>query len=346
MKTQLSFIKTARDKIQLLNQKLLPHKLDYVTCENGNDVAKAIKEMVVRGAPAIGISAAYGMYLTAWQASKKNKKLTLELLKKQKQILDAARPTAVNLSWATSEMLAVASKFFAADAAKEKDANLKLLLKLHEKALEIHNDDAERCLAMSNNAVKYLLTKYPREKYNILTHCNTGSLATGGIGTALGAIRVLHEKGKLNMVYACETRPYLQGARLTVFELQKDKIPVTLTIDAQAAYLMQKKLVDAVFVGADRVAANGDVANKVGTYGLSVVARAHRIPFFVVAPKSTFDNSLESGDKIVVEERSPAEVLEIAGRLIAPKVPVINYSFDITPQANITAIFSEEEILE
>jgi methylthioribose-1-phosphate isomerase len=148
------------------------------------------------------------------------------------------------------------------------------------------------------------------------------------------------------MVYADETRPYLQGSRLTVFELQKDKIPVTLTVDSQAAYLMQKKMIDAVFVGADRVAANGDVANKVGTYGLSVLAKAHRIPFFVVAPKSTFDASIETGEKIVVEERSPNEVLEIAGRVIAPKVPVVNYSFDITPAANITAIFSEDDTLE
>ncbi len=346
MKTNLSFIKTARDKIQLLNQKLLPHKLDYVTCNNGNDVARAIKEMVVRGAPAIGISAAYGMYLTGWEASKKNKKLTLDLFKKQKQLLDASRPTAVNLMWATREMLAVAQAFFAGDVSKAKDANLKLLLKLYEKALEIHNDDAERCLAMSNNAVKYLVTKYPKEKYNILTHCNTGSLATGGIGTAMGAIRLLHEKGKINMVYADETRPYLQGARLTAFELLKEKIPVTLTVDSQAGYLMQKKLIDAVFVGADRIAANGDVANKIGTYSLSVLAKAHRIPFFVVAPKSTFDNSIENGDKIIVEERSPLEVLEIAGRVIAPKVPVVNYSFDITPQANITAIFSEDDTLE
>jgi methylthioribose-1-phosphate isomerase len=346
MKTNLSFIKTARDKIQLLNQKLLPHKLDYVTCNNGNDVARAIKEMVVRGAPAIGISAAYGMYLTGWEASKKNKKLTIDLFKKQKQLLDASRPTAVNLMWATGEMLAVAQAFFVGDVSKAKDANLKLLLKLYEKALDIHNDDAERCLAMSNNAVKYLVTKYPKEKYNILTHCNTGSLATGGIGTALGAIRLLHEKGKINMVYADETRPYLQGARLTAFELQKEKIPVTLTVDSQAGYLMQKKLIDAIFVGADRIAANGDVANKIGTYSLSVLAKAHRIPFFVVAPKSTFDNSIENGDKIVVEERSPLEVLEIAGRVIAPKVPVVNYSFDVTPQANITAIFSEDDTLE
>ncbi|MBL8034749.1 MAG: S-methyl-5-thioribose-1-phosphate isomerase [Leptospiraceae bacterium] len=354
MKTNLSFIKTARDKIQLLNQKLLPHKLDYVTCTNGNDVAKAIKDMIVRGAPAIGISAAYGMYLTAWELSKKNKKVTLDVLKKQKQLLDAARPTAVNLAWATTQMLSTANAFFAREAPtptsgranQGKDANLKLLLALYEKALEIHNDDAERCLAMSNNAVKYLVTKYPKEKYNILTHCNTGSLATGGIGTALGAIRLLHEKGKINMVYADETRPYLQGSRLTAFELQKEKIPVTLTVDSQAAYLMQKKLIDAVFVGADRIAANGDVANKIGTYGLSVLAKAHRIPFFVVAPKSTFDNSIENGDKIVVEERSATEVLEIAGRVIAPKVPVVNYSFDVTPQSNITAIFSEEDTLE
>jgi len=354
MKTNLSFIKTARDKIQLLNQKLLPHKQEYVTCVNGGDVATAIKEMVVRGAPAIGISAAYGIYLTAWEASKKNKKITLDLLKKQKQQLDAARPTAVNLMWATQEMLAVATAFFAKEAttapganpSKAKDSPLKLLLALYEKALEIHNDDAERCLAMANNAVKYLVTKYPKEKYNILTHCNTGSLATGGIGTALGAIRLLAEKGKINMVYADETRPYMQGSRLTVFELQKEKIPVTLTIDSQAGYLMQKKLIDAVFVGADRVAANGDVANKIGTYSLSVLAKAHRIPFFVVAPKSTFDNKIENGDKIIVEERAPQEVLEIAGRVIAPKVPVINYSFDVTPHTNITAIFSEDDTLE
>ncbi|HRP70389.1 MAG TPA: S-methyl-5-thioribose-1-phosphate isomerase [Turneriella sp.] len=346
MKTNLSFIKTARDKIQLVDQKLLPQKLDYVTCKNGTDVAKAIKEMVVRGAPAIGISAAYGMYLTAWEASKKNKKLTVDIFKKQKQQLDAARPTAVNLMWATSEMLKTAEVFLTSDAAKAKDAALKLLLKLYDKALEIHNDDAERCLTMSNHGVKYLLTKYPKEKHNILTHCNTGSLATGGIGTALGVIRLLSEKGKINMVYADETRPYMQGARLTVFELQKDKIPVTLTIDSQAAYLMQKKMVDAVFVGADRIAANGDVANKIGTYSLSVLAKAHRIPFFVVAPQSTFDKTIETGNDIVVEERSAKEVLEIQGKQIAPKVPVVNYSFDVTPQANIAAIFSEDGVLE
>ncbi|MBV6494090.1 MAG: Methylthioribose-1-phosphate isomerase [Turneriella sp.] len=346
MKTNLSFIKTARDKIQLVNQKLLPQKLEYVVCKNGTDVAKAIKEMVVRGAPAIGISAAYGMYLSAWEATKKNKKLNIELFQKQKQLLDAARPTAVNLAWATQEMLAVASHFFTSDAAKAKDAQIKLLLSLYERALEIHNDDAERCLTMANNAVKYLVTKYPKEKYNILTHCNTGSLATGGIGTALGAIRILHEKGKVNMVYADETRPYMQGSRLTVYELQKDKIPVTLTIDSQAAYLMQKKMVDAIFVGADRIAINGDVANKIGTYSLSVLAKAHRIPFFVVAPQSTFDKTIATGAEIIVEERPAQEVLEIQGRPIAPKVPVINFSFDVTPQTNITAIFSEKETLE
>lgn len=346
MKTTISFVKTARDKIQLIDQKLLPHKQEYVTCVNGNDVAKAIKGMVVRGAPAIGISAAYGMYLTAWEASKKNKKLTLDLLKKQKEILDASRPTAVNLMWATKEMLAVAAAFFASDAAKAKDANLKLLLKLYEKALEIHNDDAERCIAMGNNAVKYLVTKYPKEKYNILTHCNTGSLATGGIGTALGAIRLLNEKGKINMVYAGETRPYMQGSRLTAFELQKEKIPVTLTVDSQAGYLMQKQMIDAVIVGADRITANGDVANKIGTYSLSVLAKAHRIPFFVVAPRSTFDAAMENGSKIIVEERSPQEVLEIAGKPIGAKTPALNYSFDVTPHSNITAIFFEDDTLE
>lgn len=346
MKTNISFIKTARDKIQLIDQRLLPHKIEMVTCVNGNDVAKAIKAMVVRGAPAIGISAAYGMYLTAWEASKKNKKLTLELLKKQKQVLDESRPTAVNLMWATREMYGIASAFFAGDASKAKDANLKLLLQLYEKALEIHNDDGERCLAMSNNAIKYLVTKYPKEKYNVLTHCNTGSLATGGIGTALGAIRLLHEKGKINMVYADETRPYLQGARLTAFELQKEKIPVTLTVDSQAGYLMQKGLVDAIFVGADRIAANGDTANKIGTYSLAVLAKAHRIPFFVVAPRSTFDATIADGSKIVVEERSPQEVLEFAGKMVAPKVAALNYSFDVTPQTHITAIFFEDDTLE
>ncbi len=346
MKSPLSFIKASRDKIQLVNQKLLPHKLDYVTCHNATDVAKAIKDMVVRGAPAIGISAAYGMYLSAWEASKKNKKITVELLKKQKDLLDASRPTAVNLSWATGEMVAVAAAFLSSDAARTKDAPLKLLLKLYDKALEIHNDDAERCRAMAANAMKYLVTKYPKEKYNILTHCNTGSLATGGIGTALGVIRLLNEKGKIEMVYADETRPYMQGSRLTAFELLKDKIPVTLTVDSQAGYLMQKKLIDAVFVGADRIARNGDVANKIGTYSLSVLAKAHRIPFFVVAPQSTFDETIETGNQIVVEERNPTEVLEIAGRVIAPKVKALNYSFDITPQANITAIFSEKETLE
>ena len=346
MKTNLSFIKTARDKIQLLNQKLLPHKLDYVTCNNGNDVAKAIKEMVVRGAPAIGISAAYGMYLTGWEASKKNKKLTPELFKKQKQLLDAARPTAVNLMWATHEMLLVANAFFASEAAKAKDTNLKLLLKLYEKALEIHNDDAERCLAMSNNAVKYLVTKYPKEKYNILTHCYTGSLATGGIGTALGAIRLLHEKGKINMVYADETRPYLQGARLTAFELQKEKIPVTLTVDSQAAYLMQKRLVDAVFVGADRIAANGDVANKIGTYHLAVAARYHGVRFMVVAPTSTVDIAIPDGTAIPIEQRAAEELLTLGGQTVAAAgADVWNPSFDVTPAALVDALVTERGVV-
>lgn len=344
--TRLSFIKPAKEKIELLNQKLLPHKMEYVTCRTASDVAKAIKNMVVRGAPAIGITAAYGIYLAACEAHKKNKKPTVEYLRKQKQLLDATRPTAVNLSWATQEMLNTATAFWATEAAKAKDAAAALVAKLYEKAGQIHEDDAERCLKMAQNAVRHLLAGYPKEKYNILTHCNTGSLATGGIGTALGVIRLLQEKGKLNMVYATETRPYLQGARITAWELQREKIPVTLTVDAQAGFLMQKKMVDAVFVGADRVAANGDVANKVGTFTLAVLARAHRIPFFVVAPRSTFDTTLESGDKIVVEERDASEVLEIAGRPIAPKVPVVNFSFDITPHNYITAIFSEEETLE
>lgn len=346
MQSKVSPIKASRNSLQLLNQRLLPQKTEYVTCKNASQTAHSIKEMHVRGAPAIGITAAYGFYLNAWELSEKGKKITIESLRKTKQILDNSRPTAVNLMWATSEMLHVAEQFLQSDAGKAKDANLTLLLKLYEKAREIHEDDADRCMKMSQNAVNYILRKYPREKYNILTHCNTGALATGGIGTALGAIRVLFEKNKVEMVYADETRPYLQGSRLTAWELLKEKIPVTLSVDSQAAVLMAQKKVDFVIVGADRITANGDVANKIGTYGLSVLAKAHKIPFFVVAPKSTFDANMPNGSHILIEQRPPAEVLEVQGITVAPKVPVLNYSFDVTPSPNITAIFFEDATLE
>jgi len=338
-------LKGRRDRLLVLNQLDLPHETNWFEARNEVDVARSIKDMYVRGAPAIGIAAAFGFYLGVWSLVGEGKKITIPRLRKIKRILDKSRPTAINLFWATNEMLQYALELFQnLGLATSSTHVMDFLLRLYEKAVAIHEDDADRCYQMGLLTKAFIEKKVKKTKYNALTHCNTGALATGGIGTALGVIRLLGLAGKISTVYVDETRPYLQGSRLTAHELKKEKIPATLVVDSMAAYLMQKKLVDFIVVGADRIARNGDVANKIGTYSLAVAARAHNVPFIVVAPKSSFDLKLKSGKEIPVEERSQAEVSHVGNTAIAAQVPVLNYSFDLTPYEYITAIVSEEGV--
>ncbi len=352
MKPSVIPFKPSRKKIDILDQTRLPGKTHWVECKTARDVSRSITKMHVRGAPAIGVTAAYGFYLEIYSLLKNGKKITKSTGKDTKHFLDSSRPTAVNLSWATSRMLHEMENFFSENSILPENItdNNKIqnqfLTKIWKTAEEIHLDDAARCLAMGSNTADLIIKTIPKEKLNILTHCNTGSLATGGIGTALGAIRVLHNRNKINRVYADETRPFNQGARLTAYELVKEKIPATLVVDSMAAYLMQKGMIDAVIVGSDRITRRGDVANKIGTYMLSVAAKAHNIPFYVVAPLSTYDDSIEFGKEIPIEKRDEKEVTHIGGKQIAAEIPVLNYSFDVTPYENITSIVTEKGIFE
>lgn len=333
-------LKMKRDKLLVLNQILLPIKSEWVECTDEVQAAESIKVMHVRGAPAIGVTAAYGFYLGARKLVNSNKKPTIAAMEKIKDRLDKSRPTAVNLFWATNEMMQEARSLISAGVDSSQ-----FLIKMYNKAVAIHEDDANRCLNMSEIGANFVEKLLKKKQYNIMTHCNAGALATGGIGTAVGLIRVMNDRGKVNMVYANETRPYLQGARLTAFELEREKIPATLVVDSMAATLMRKKMIDFIIVGADRISKNGDVANKIGTYGLSVLAKEHKIPFFVIAPRSTFDANIANGDQIPIEERSEKEVLECQGHRHAAKVKALNYSFDVTPNKNITAIFFEDGVM-
>jgi len=332
-------LKMKRDKLLVLNQIILPARTEWIECTDEIQTAHSIKIMHVRGAPAIGVAAAYGFYLGVRKLINNGKKPTMAALQKIKNILDASRPTAVNLFWATEKMIQRAAQMIESGI----DAS-HFLLQMYNEAAEIHEDDAQRCMNMSVIGADYIEKLLKKKTYKILTHCNAGALATGGIGTALGLIRVLHDRGKVEMVYADETRPYLQGARLTAYELEREKIPATLIVDSMAAVMMQKKMIDFIIVGSDRISNNGDVANKIGTYGLSVLAKAHKIPFFVIAPRSTFDKNIKSGDSIPIEERSESEVLECQGHRHAAKVKALNYSFDVTPAENVTAIFFEDKV--
>ncbi len=337
-------LKASRDRLLILDQRKLPLETIWVEANTAAQVAHSITEMHVRGAPAIGIAAAYGFYLEFWQAVQTGKKITPALAEKTKALLDRARPTAVNLMWATAQMREVTLAHLAANPDVNKNP-LPLLLALYDKASEIHADDAERCLKMSEQAVQYIRHHIKKDKYRILTHCNTGALATGGIGTALGVIRLLHRESRVEHVFANETRPYLQGSRLTAWELTREKIPATLIVDSMAGWMMKRGEIDFVVVGADRITRRGDVANKIGTYAVSVLAKAHKLPFFVVAPRSTYDASIGSGEDIPIEERPATEVTQVQGITLAPKINVRNYSFDVTPRENITALFFEDGVL-
>lgn len=320
--------------LELLDQRLLPAQEHWISVETASGVAQCIRDMVIRGAPAIGISAAYGVALAAGGAKEESWKadVTQAILE-----LSASRPTAVNLFWALQRMEGVFHASVSLCDARER---------LAAEALAIHQEDLASNLAMAGWALEAMELSDGSEPISVLTHCNTGALATGGYGTALGVIRRLHEKTLLKQVYADETRPWLQGSRLTAWELMREGIPVTLNADGAAAAILATGQVQWVIVGADRVTANGDVANKIGTYSLAVLARYHKVGFMVVAPSSTVDMSLKSGLDIPIEERGGDEVREIRGIPLAPEgVSVYNPVFDVTPANLIDVIVTEKGLV-
>ncbi|MGH7892755.1 MAG: S-methyl-5-thioribose-1-phosphate isomerase [Thermodesulfobacteriota bacterium] len=325
-------IEWKENTVVMIDQTRLPGEESYVECKTYEDVADAIKRMVIRGAPAIGVAAAMGVALGAISLrTTKRDEFTAEV-KRIAGVILRTRPTAVNLAWAVKRMLGILDE-------AEGDVE-QLKSRLVGEARYILEEDIDTCKRIGQTGAGLI-----RDNSIVLTHCNAGALATGGYGTALGVIRAAVEGGKKIEVIATETRPFLQGARLTAWELDRDGIPVSLITDNMAGYIMSKGMVNAVVVGADRIAANGDVANKIGTYTLSVLARSHNIPFYVAAPMSTIDFDCPGGESIPIEERNPDEVTHISGIRIAPEVNVYNPAFDITPNENINAIITEKGIV-
>jgi methylthioribose-1-phosphate isomerase len=325
------------NKVLLIDQTKLPGKYSFVPITSYEEMAQAIRDMIVRGAPAIGVAAAYGVYLGAAAIETDSKEQLLQQLAVIAEILSQTRPTAVNLFWAINRML---------KTARESTGNIEeiknILLKT---AQQIQRDDLQTCRAIGDRGLS-VLPSTPKE-LTILTHCNTGALATAGYGTALGVIRAAWREGRLIRVYADETRPRLQGAKLTAWECLQEGIPVTVITDSMAAHCMKQGRIDAVIVGADRIAANGDTANKIGTYALAVVAKAHNVPFFVAAPLSTVDFNLANGDQIPIEERNPSEIYQVGETVICPtEVEFYNPAFDVTPAELITAIITEKDAVK
>ncbi len=322
--------------LRLLDQTRLPNETTFVDCTALEQVAEAIKVLRVRGAPAIGCAAAYGLALVAARSSAPDVGALRSELAAAREVLGATRPTAVNLFWALERMMAVASQSGLASAAE-------LVRALVEEAHAITADDLTRCRAIGRHGAELI-----RPGWSILTHCNAGALATAGYGTALGVIRAAHEAGKGIHVWVDETRPLLQGARLTAWELVQEGIPATLICDDMAGYVMQQGQVNCAVVGADRIAANGDTANKIGTYTVASLCHQHEIPFYVAAPYSTVDFSLASGDDIPIEERNVEEVRllgHFAARPVAPQgVGIYNPAFDVTPARLIAGIITERGV--
>ncbi len=322
-------------KLHLLDQRILPFEEIWLSYSTADQVAHAITDMVVRGAPAIGITAAFGMVLAAKSLENRDAQTFREEWLSQAEMMIKARPTAINLLWAVDRMKKLV---LSAEAAL---STTRITARLEEEALAIWQEDVQANLAMG----EYGQALFPEEG-GILTHCNAGALATGGYGTALGVIRAAVANGKKIRVFADETRPWLQGARLTAYELIKDNIPVTIIVDSASGLLMRRGEIQAVVVGADRIAANGDVANKIGTYNVAELARANNIPFYVAAPTSTMDPHTSSGEKIPVEERSPDEITTFADkRIAAPGAMAYNPVFDITPNHLVSAIITERGVL-
>lgn len=320
------------DRVFLIDQTRLPNEYAMVEIKCYEDMAQAIKNMIVRGAPAIGVAAAYGMYLGAREIETDDREEFIAELEEVGEVLAATRPTAVNLFWAIAQMLKTARQTLGSVS------YIKSLLLT--KAQKINADDIQICRTIGDRGLD-VLPKIPHQ-LNILTHCNAGALATGGYGTALGVVRSAWREGRLAKVYADETRPRLQGAKLTAWECVQERIPVTVITDNMAAHCMKQSLIHAVVVGADRIAANGDTANKIGTYSLAIVANAHKIPFFVAAPLSTIDFELPNGSKIPIEERDPSEIYKIGETNLTPfGAEFYNPAFDVTPAELITAIITE-----
>ncbi len=328
-------IEFKENKLILLDQRKLPTEVDFFECSNYKDVEFAISDMVVRGAPAIGAVGAYGYYLAAEEFSHLEKNNFKKELKKAADILIDARPTAVNLSWAVNIMHQLTEE--------NDDKNVEDIVEfLYQKACQIAEEDIK-----INKQMAKVGNKIVPESAVILTHCNTGALATVDYGTALGVIREAHFSGKNIEVFADETRPRLQGARLTAFELVEEGIPSTLIADSVAATLIRDGKIDLILTGADRVAANGDSANKIGTYMLSEIANKFDVPFYIVAPLSTIDRNISSGDEIEIEERSDREITHIGDIQIAPEgIDIYNPAFDVTPAENISGIITEKGIAE
>lgn len=323
------------NQVQMIDQRLLPGEFVIASFDTVEGVARSISEMYVRGAPAIGATGAYGMALAAQVSKATDPSALLEELRAAKTTLDAARPTAVNLSWATTRLLEVAEAQVGRGATVEA-----VRAALLAEAEAVANEDVEINRRMGFHGAEVI-----PDGANLLHHCNTGKLAAVDFGTALGVIYACQEQGKKIHVWVDETRPRLQGARLTAWELMRAEVPMHLIADNAAGHLMRTGKVDVVIFGADRVAANGDVANKIGTYKLSVVARENGIPVYAVVPTSTIDLDLPDGDHIPIEERDSSEVTHIGDTQIAPEgVPVYNPAFDVTPHRYITAIITEEGI--
>ena len=322
--------------VRILDQTRLPQEVVWVDCKDHQTVARGIKELWIRGAPAIGVAAAMGTALGAQPLLASSYEEFTRQLKPIMDTLAVTRPTAVNLFWALERMRQVLQ-------AHSEEPIETLKAKLVEEALRIHQKDIECNQAIGAHGADLI-----KDGDTILTHCNTGALATGGHGTALGVIRTAWQKGRRLQVLVGETRPVLQGARLTMWELKQDSIPSTLITDNMAGAMMGKGLVHLCIVGADRIAANGDTANKIGTYSLAVLAMAHLIPFYVAAPTSSIDPSIHSGDQIPIEERNPEEVTTIMGKIrIAPNnVAVANPAFDVTPAKYITGIITEHGVFK
>jgi methylthioribose-1-phosphate isomerase len=320
--------------VVMIDQRILPAKETYITCKNYLEVADAIQTMVIRGAPAIGVAAAMGFAIGVQKASDENLDAQAEEIAR---VLAATRPTAVNLFWAIERM----KRLYA--VLRTQGVELPALRqRLIDEAKEVLREDIEINKAMGRHGAALL-----PQGATVMTHCNAGALATGGYGTALGVIRAAIESGNPVAVMANETRPFMQGARLTVWELQQDSIPVTLLTDNMAGHTLKSGKIGAVVVGADRIAGNGDVANKIGTYSVAVLAKENNVPFYVAAPISTLDLSLRSGDQIPIEQRAAEEVTHIRGQQIAPAgTAVINPAFDVTPNKYVTAIITEKGVAQ
>ena len=320
------------EKLLLLDQRKLPNEEVYVKCNDEFEVADAIRSMIVRGAPAIGVTAAYGMALSAKRTASMGLDKQINSLNEAAAILGETRPTAINLYWAIGRTLKLI---------KDENSPEEIMKRLLDFANSLYLEDIEICKKIGNLGSPLL-----PENAHVLTHCNAGALATAGYGTAGGIIRSGFRDKRVIDVFVDETRPFLQGARLTAWELNKDGIPVILISDNMAGYCMKLGKINVIVVGADRIAANGDVANKIGTYSLAILAKEHNIPFFVAAPTSTIDMNTESGEQIPIEERSEEEIKTFAGKKIAPdEVNVFNPAFDVTPFELVDTLITEKGIV-